>query len=70
MKRGAFELHYKAVSEALNSLNWLMVEPTPREIIAAQLEAADYNLNKSTAPPLCVAVRPLCVFKRGRERVS
>ena len=44
--RGAFELHYKTLSEGLGALNWLMIEPQPREIIEAQIGAADYSANK------------------------
>ena len=46
VKRGDWEFHYKAVSEAMNCLNWLMIDGNPREVIDAQLEASDYNQNK------------------------
>ena len=46
VQRGDFEFHYKAVSEALNALNWLMIDGNPRDVIDAQLEASDYNANK------------------------
>lgn len=45
-KRGDFENHYKTVAEGLGALNWLMIEPQPREIIEAQVGAADYSANK------------------------
>eukprot|EP00615_Pteridomonas_danica_P004366 CAMPEP_0114354250 /NCGR_PEP_ID=MMETSP0101-20121206/19305_1 /TAXON_ID=38822 ORGANISM="Pteridomonas danica, Strain PT" /NCGR_SAMPLE_ID=MMETSP0101 /ASSEMBLY_ACC=CAM_ASM_000211 /LENGTH=469 /DNA_ID=CAMNT_0001495557 /DNA_START=48 /DNA_END=1457 /DNA_ORIENTATION=+ len=46
VKRGDFELHYKAVQEGLGALNWLMVEPKPRDVIEAQVGAQDYHANK------------------------
>jgi len=45
-KRGDFEHHYKTVSEGLGALNWLMIEPQPREMIEGQIGAADYSANK------------------------
>lgn len=46
IKRGDFELHYKMVAEGLGSLNWLMIEPKPREIIENQIGSADFHGNK------------------------
>jgi adenylyl cyclase-associated protein len=46
VKRGPFELHYKMVAEGLGALNWLLVEPKPREVIENQLESVDFNANK------------------------
>ena len=45
-KRGDFELHYKAVAEGLGCLNWLMIEPKPRDFIEAQIGSMDYSANK------------------------
>jgi adenylyl cyclase-associated protein len=46
VKRGDFELHYKTIQEGLGALNWLMVEPKPRDVIEAQVGAQDYHANK------------------------
>ena len=62
-KRGAFELHFKAVSESLGCLNWLLVAPMPREIVEAQLGSADYSANK------CVRALFRREAKRERERL-
>ena len=45
-KRGPFELHFKTVAEGLGALNWLMIEPNPREMIEHGVGGADYSANK------------------------
>ncbi|MES1912769.1 MAG: hypothetical protein MHM6MM_004994 [Cercozoa sp. M6MM] len=44
--RGATGLHAQAFAEWIQGIAWVTVEPAPRGIVEAQLQAADFYLNK------------------------
>lgn len=46
VERGAFENHQKTIKEGIVALNWLSIEPSPREFIESFVGGSDFWSNK------------------------